>query len=123
MMKTIALAIALAAAATTQQDPKLNDITGTWVIEIESHQLGLEVEQKGTDVEGTLYAMGDRVPLTGTYIDRNLVLKGVPMDPSQPSEPGAGPITAKMLDNGTLEGELSGRHGRMKFTAERLKKP
>ncbi|HEX6164064.1 MAG TPA: hypothetical protein VFZ31_11905, partial [Vicinamibacterales bacterium] len=82
MLKAFTLAIALGASLAAQQDPKLNDITGTWVIEIESHQLGLEVEQKDTTVEGTLYAMGDRIPLTGTYIDRNLVLKGVPMDPS-----------------------------------------
>jgi hypothetical protein len=123
MLKTLALVVALAASIAAQQDSKPTDVTGTWVIEVESHQLGLELEQKGTAVEGTLYAMGDRLPLTGTYIDRQLVLKGVPMDDSQPPAAGAMPITAKMLDNGTLEGELSARHGRMKFTAERLKKP
>ena len=123
MLKTLTLVVALAASIAARQDSKLTDITGTWVIEVESHQLGLEVEQKGTTVEGTLYATGDRIPLAGTYVDRQLVLKGVPMDDSQQSAPGAMPITAKMLDNGTLEGELSARHGRMKFTAERLKKP
>ena len=123
MMKALTLIVALTASIAAQQDSKLKDITGTWVIEVESHQLGLEVVQKDTAVEGTLYAMGDRIPLAGTYIDRELILKGVPIDDSQPSAPGAMPITAKMLDNGTLEGELSARHGRMKFTAERLKTP
>ena len=48
MLKALTLVVALAASIAARQDSKLTDITGTWVIEVESHQLGLEVEQKGT---------------------------------------------------------------------------
>ena len=34
----------------------------------------------------------------------------------------SGPITATMLDDGTLEGELSTNHGRTKWTGERLQR-
>jgi hypothetical protein len=123
-MITFAAALVVAAAAAAQPETKLTDVTGTWVINIESHQIGLEIEQKGTTVEGTLHAMGQRIPLAGTFIDRKLELKGV-REEGQPSQGAAdaGPIVATMLDNGTLEGELSTNHGRMKFVGERLGKP
>ena len=39
-----------------------------------------------------------------------------------PRRPKAGPIEARMLDDGTLEGELSTNKGRTKWTGERLQK-
>jgi hypothetical protein len=61
--------------------------------------------------------------LVGTYIDRTLTLKGEKVEGAPADQSGtAGPITARMLDDGTLEGELTARHGRMKWTGERLAK-
>lgn len=103
----------------------MTDVTGTWAITIESHQLGLELDQKETRVEGVLHSMGQRILLVGTFADRRLILKGEPTEGQPPpaKDNGAGPITATMMDDGTLSGELSTNHGRHKFTAERLKKP
>ena len=75
-----------------------------------------------------MLAMGQRILLVGDFTDRALTLKGErPEDgaggPHGGGGPGAGPIVARMLDDGTLEGELSTQRGRTKWTGERLKKP
>jgi hypothetical protein len=124
--KTLCVAAGIVLTATfagAQPDPKLTDVTGTWVVNLESHQLGLELKQEGTKVEGTLHAMGNQIPLIGTFIDRKLELKGDPDDPLPHGGTGAGPIVATMLDDGTLAGELSTNRGRAKWTGERFKKP
>jgi hypothetical protein len=128
MWKSICLAIAIAAATPAveaqQQATALTDVTGTWVMNLESHQLGLELEQKGSKVEGVLHAMGTRILLVGTFADRKLELKGERTEDQLPhTGAGAGPIVATMLDDGTLEGELSTNRGRTKWTGERLQKP
>lgn len=130
MWKTL-LAISAAGMFTIAVDAQeraanpMTDVTGTWAITIESHQLGLELDQKETKVEGVLHAMGQRILLVGTFADRQLILKGEPIEGQPPpaNDNGAGPITATMMDDGILSGELSTNHGRHKFTAERLKKP
>lgn len=106
--------------------PSLTDVTGVWTMQVESHQMGLELEQKGTKVEGVMLAMGQRILLVGTYVDRTLTLKGERPEAGSGSEPppdsGAGPIVATMKDDGTLDGELSTQRGRAKWTGERLQK-
>ena len=52
------------------------DLTGVWVMTVEGHQLGLELEQKEQKVEGVMLAMGRRVLLVGDFVDRVLTLKG-----------------------------------------------
>ena len=124
------IAVVLAATGLTAQDKKpagsLTDVTGVWVMNVASHQIGLELEQKGTVVEGVMLAMGQRILLIGDYVDRTLTLKGEKPEDGAPAPhgggPGSGPITAKMLDDGTLEGELSTNQGRTKWTGERLQK-
>lgn len=122
---TIAAVCGFAITTGAQERPanSITDVTGTWVISIESHQLGLELEQKESKIEGVLHAMGQRILLAGTYEDRKLILKGERSEDETQPPPGAGPISATMLDDGTMAGELSTNHGRMKFTAERLRKP
>lgn len=135
MVKTDAIVGALvtivAVAGVSAQDKKpagsLTDVTGVWVMQVASHQLGLELEQKGTVVEGVMLVMGQRVLLIGEYVDRTLILKGEKPEEGAPAPhaggPGAGPITAKMLDDGTLEGEMSiAKQGRTKWTGEHLQK-
>lgn len=131
LVRTLALVFALAVsvAATARQDKapagSLTDVTGVWVMMLEGHQIGLELEQKGEKVEGIMHPMGMRLLLIGTYVDRKLTLKGERPEDQLPHGHGseAGPITATMLDDGTLEGELSTNKGRRKWTGERFKKP
>jgi len=130
MVRSIVFAVALAvsAAATSAQDKspgsRLTDVTGVWVMLVAGHQIGLELEQKDTKVEGIMHAMGQRILLVGEYADRKLTLKGErPEDQLVHGDTEAGPITAAMLDDGTLEGELSTNKGRTKWTGERFKKP
>lgn len=114
-------------AASAAQDGKprgsLSDVTGVWIMLVAGHQIGLELEQKGTVIEGVMLAMGQRIQLIGDYVDRKLTLKGeAPADgsPSPHGEPGAHPITAIMLDDGTFAGELTTNQGPTKWTGERL---
>lgn len=113
------------AQATRAPAGSLTDLTGVWTMLVQGHQIGLELEQKGGTVEGVMLAMGRRVLLVGSYVDRVLTLKGErPEDGAgfshgdQPAQ--AGPITATMKEDGTLEGELSTSRGRTAWTGERL---
>ena len=119
----VLLAGAVGAGAQQPESGSLTDVTGTWVMMIEGHQIALELEQKEAKVEGIMHAMGQRILLIGDYTDRTLTLKGErPEDTIAHNGNDAGPIVAKMLDNGTLEGELSTSRGRTKWTGERFKK-
>ena len=126
-----AFAVALAPVTVRAQEPaagSLVDVTGEWVLELEGHQMPLELDQKGEAIEGVLTAMGRRILLVGTYKDRALLLKGErPEDGAgfgHGSEATAesGPITATMNDDGTLDGELSTNRGRAKWVGKRFKK-
>lgn len=120
-----ALLAAQSAPAHEKQSGSLTDVTGVWVMMLEGHQIALELEQKGENVEGVMHPMGQRLLLVGTYADRKLTLKGERPEDQLPHGQGtdAGPITATMLDDGTLEGELPTNKGRRKWTGERFKKP
>jgi hypothetical protein len=127
MLKTACVLILVihAGVAGAQQHPEtgsLTDVTGTWVMLLAGHQIALELDQKGTTVEGVLHSMGQRILLVGTYEDRTLTLKGERPEDGFPHGGDAGPIVAKMLDDGTLEGEVSTNKGRHKWTGERFKK-
>jgi hypothetical protein len=117
----------LSTAATQQDKPagSLTDVTGVWIMLIEGHQVGLELEQKDTAVKGVMLIMGQRQLLEGTYEERALTLKAEKGEDGSGGPHGsrhAGPIEARMLDDGTLEGELSTNRGRTKWTGERLRK-
>jgi hypothetical protein len=129
MLKTLACAAALVIvsggwAHAQQAEPagSLTDVTGTWVMLVAGHQIALELEQKEARVEGVLHSMGTRVLLVGEFKDRTLTLRGERPEDGAGHDGKAGPIVATMLDNGTLEGELSTNHGRTKWTGERFKK-
>ena len=127
MWLSLALAVVLSVQSSPAQEAQsksLTDVTGVWVMLVAGHQIGLELEQKDTKVEGIMHAMGQRILLVGEYVDRKLTLKGErPEDQLVHGDTEAGPITATMLDDGTLEGELSTNKGRTKWTGERFKKP
>lgn len=123
----LACAAAASTVAIAQNTPvaSLTDVTGVWIMLIEGHQVGLELEQRDTTVKGVLLVMGQRQLLEGTYIERTLTLTREETEDA-PSHPHggapAGPITARMLDDGTLEGELSTNRGPTKWTGERLQR-
>jgi len=118
----VLLTAALASAQQAEQAGSLTDVTGTWVMLLAGHQIALELDQKDARVEGVLHQMGQRVLLIGEYKDRTLTLKGERPEDGAGHDGKGGPIVATMLDNGTLEGELSTNHGRHKWTGERFKK-
>ncbi|MGE0863068.1 MAG: hypothetical protein AB7P34_04130 [Vicinamibacterales bacterium] len=129
MVKTILCSLAVlvfattATAQTTKPGGSLTDVTGVWIMLVAGHQIGLELEQKGTVVEGVMLAMGQRILLIGDYVERKLTLKGekpADGDPTNHGGPGAHPITATMLDDGTFAGELTTNQGPTKWTGERL---
>lgn len=115
----------LAFGAQSKPAGSLTDVSGVWIMLIEGHQVGLELEQKETAVKGVILIMGQRQLLEGTYTERTLTLKGEKSEDSPPPKHGGaagGPITARMLDDGTLEGELTTNRGPTKWTGERLQK-
>jgi hypothetical protein len=131
MNKKLLLAAAVTALSTVlaaaQAKPagSLTDVSGVWIMLVEGHQVGLELEQKDTAIKGVMLVMGQRQLLEGTYADRTLTLKAEKSEDGSAGphgSPNAGPIVAKMLDDGTLEGELSTNRGRTKWTGERLAK-
>ena len=126
----VGLVILLAAAAGAQPVPvekqdEPRSLTGTWVILLEGHQVGLEVEDKSGTLEATLYIMGQRVLLDGEAKDDTFTLTS----DAQVGTRDSGGSTVKMKLAGThkaddtLEGTMDLPHGPMKWTAERLKKP
>lgn len=131
LLRALSMVLALAlptAAQTPAPAGSLTDVTGVWTMLVGGHQIGLELTQAGTKVEGVMLAMGRRVLLVGTYEERRLTLKGErPEDGDGLSHDGQdakdkpGPIVATMKDDGTLEGELSTNQGRTQWTGERLK--
>jgi hypothetical protein len=123
----LALCLSFAPAAWAQGKPagSLSDVSGVWIMLVEGHQIGLELEQKETVVKGVMLVMGSRQLLEGSYVDRTLTLKAERSEDGSAGphgSPNAGPIVATMLDDGTLEGELSTNRGRTKWTGERLPK-
>jgi hypothetical protein len=117
--------LALALGAQSKPAGSLTDLSGVWIMLIEGHQVGLELEQKDTVVQGVMLMMGQRQLLEGTFVERTLTLKAEKSEDTPPARHGggaAGPITARMLGDGTLEGELTTNRGRTKWTGERLPK-
>ncbi len=126
LLSGILLALgSVVAAAQAKPAGSLTDVTGVWIMLVEGHQIGLELEQKDTKVLGVMLVMGQRQLLEGTYENRTLTLKAEKAPDGSAGPHGdakAGPIEARMLDDGTLEGELSTNKGRTKWTGERLQK-
>ena len=111
--------------AAAEQQEEARSLTGTWVMLLEGHQVGLEVEDKSGTLEGTLYIMGQRVPVDGSVKEGAFILTS----DAQVGDTQSHGATVKMKITGqhkpddTLEGEIELPRGPMKWTAERLKKP
>ena len=136
---TLALAISAAAVSASAQDKKITtaDFAGTWNIEVMSHQIALVVEPvDATKVTATMMMMGRDTLLKGELTDRTLTLTGVKSEASTNAEhaPAGGPqhvgntppanakpITVKLLEDGTIEGEMMTTGGPVKWVGEKLR--
>jgi hypothetical protein len=142
MLKSFSLALLFTAVAVaaSAQDKKITtaDFAGTWNIEVMSHQLALVIEPaEGNKVTGTMMAMGRDTLLKGELTDRTLTLVGVKTENNgtAPQHAPAGgaqhagntppahahPIIVKLLEDGTIEGEMTTNMGQVKWTGEKLR--
>jgi hypothetical protein len=125
LVTTAAVASAAPAQAPAEPQAPPRTLTGTWVILLEGHQVGLEVEDTAGTLEATLHIMGQRVLLDGDVKDGRFTLTSDAQVGTQHS----GGATVKMKLTGThkpddtLEGTIDLPHGPMNWTAERLRKP
>lgn len=103
------------------------NITGTWNMGLQGDHViptALMLKQDGTKVTGTIMLptsrIGERkeVALEGTFADGALALSGTV---EGGAEPVAIDIAGKLNDDGSMEGTMQATHGRMTWTAERLK--
>ena len=125
----VAALLTLTASLAAAQDKKpvtVADFAGTWNVEVMSHQIALVIEpQEGNKVTATMMMMGTDVPLKGELVDDTLTLTGVKPEAGAvgahvPQGPGAKPITVKLLEDGTVAGEMMTSNGPVKWTGEKL---
>lgn len=116
------LILTMAWPVMAQQAPVLN---GTWIMLLEGHQVGLELEDKSGTLEATLHIMGQRVLLDGTVQDGSFSLTSDDQvgDTQSHGATVKMKITGRYQPDDTLAGEIDLPRGPMKWTAERLKKP
>jgi hypothetical protein len=123
MMKLAAVVLSIAALAVAPA----TTVTGTWNMGLQGDHVipvALVLKQDGKTVTGTIalptQRTGDRVEvaLSGEFVDNALKLSG---KVEHAVEPTTISIAATLNDDGALEGTFGGPHGKMPFTAERLK--
>jgi len=132
LVRTLTLFVALAASAAAAQEKTVTvaDFTGTWNIELMSHQIALVIEPKeANNVTATMMIMGRDVLLKGELVDKTIKLVGVPGDHlsegghvvAKPAGQGGQAITVTMQDDGTIAGEMMTNQGPAKWTGEKLR--
>ena len=92
-------------------------VTGTWVLDVVGHQVGLGLEQDGKKLTGTLVIMGQTILVDGEVADGAFTLA------SPPDETRKVKLSGRLKDDGTMEGDLEAGHGTHHWKAERLKPP
>jgi hypothetical protein len=104
-----------------------HNISGTWNMGLQGGHVipvALVLEQDGKKLTGTIALptqnAGQRVEvsLTGEMTDGAFTLSGTVEGAKEPTTID---ITGKLTDEGSLEGTMTSPHGRMSYTAERLK--
>jgi len=123
----IVLALSAASPAQDARRGETPNVTGTWNMGLQGGHVipvALTLEQQGTAVTGTILLptqrAGDRieVALKGELVGLALTLSGT-VDAA--AEPARVEIAGTLNDDGTMEGTLNGPHGKVPWTAERLK--
>jgi hypothetical protein len=113
-MRQIVTLIVLFGALVAAQN---NNIAGTWVLEMQGHQVGLGIEQDGATLTGTLVIMGQKILVEGEYADRSFTFVSAPDEPTKIK------LSGRLKDDGTMEGDVDTRHGILHWKGERLKPP
>src|SRR6185503_210398 len=120
------LALAAPSPAQEKKGSEAPNITGTWNMGLQGGHVvpvALTLEQKGTAVTGVILLptqRGDRleVQLKGELVDLALTLSG---RIEGAAEPATIEIAGTLNEDGSMEGSLNGSHGKVSWTAERLK--
>jgi len=129
----MAAILATASVVSAQEDKKQN-LTGSWKFSMHGDHVipgGMTLEQEGTRVKGTFMFMNNDIPVQGAFAggvvslsaNARLQLRG-PGGEDHGAQAGDGKklkIEGKMTDDGTLEGEMEGPRGPIRWTAERFK--
>ncbi len=107
--------------------PETPNITGTWNMGLQGDHViptALVLKQDGKRLTGTIHLPtsrnGDRVeiPLTGDIADGAFTIAG---DVPGAAQPTTIELAGKVNDDGSLEGTVTTPHGKLPWTAERLK--
>ena len=137
LILVVLLAFAGVSASAQDKAVTVADFTGTWNIEVMSHQVALVIEPlEGNKVSGTMMMMGRDVPLKGELAGRSITFVGVKeVDAHVEAAHGGGtsqagnqhgaanakPIVVTLLEDGTLSGEMMTSGGPVKWVGEKLK--
>jgi hypothetical protein len=124
MLKTLIATLALCAAtagshchgALAAQAAK-DTLAGTWVLDVQGHQVGLGLEQDGKKLTGTLVIMGQSVLVEGELADGYFTLANAPDETRKIK------LSGKLKEDGTMEGDVEAGHGTHRWKGERLKPP
>jgi hypothetical protein len=97
---------------------RIATVAGKWTMTVKGARGGtpmaLTLEQTGKKVTGTFNPHGEDFPVSGELFEGTLTLATPRSADSRIS------FTAKLKENGTLEGYLSSQMGDMTWTAERI---
>jgi polyisoprenoid-binding protein YceI len=117
-LTTLACALSLGVAAATAPD-----LSGTWTMTVKGQgahgdmTASLVLKQEAQAVTGTMTAHGGEHAVSGEFVDGSLTLTVG----SESQDHHRTTLTAKLKDDGTLAGYLSGPQGDMQWTAVRAK--
>jgi hypothetical protein len=132
MTKKLATCLAVvlfASAVSAQHDTKTaaSNISGTWNMGLQGDHViptALVLKHDGRKLTGTIQMPGRRigerteVVLDGEFIDNAITLSGTMAGAAEPTTL---EIAGKLNDDGSMEGTLKSPHGKIPWTAERLK--
>jgi hypothetical protein len=118
-----AMAVMLVLASATAYDTNpASDVSGTWSMSVKGQgahgdtSAELVLTQDGRKVTGKLSAHGNSHGVEGEFVDKALKLATTTGDSDHQLS-----LTAKLQDDGTLAGYLSGPMGDLRWTASRAK--
>ena len=119
-MKTLVVMAMTALALTAGARAAAPTVTGTWAVAVEgphgASTMSLVLTQDAKKVTGTFVSgHGPDLALAGEFTDGTLKLESADGGDSKVI------FNAKLKDDGTLAGYVSGPMGDMKWTAERVK--
>jgi hypothetical protein len=121
---TLILSIPHCPHAVFAQSASTNErsVSGSWKVSLHGQHIipvGMELQQDGRKITGTLMLWNGDVPLDGELVDGTMKVSGR-LEPTDGTPAGDRVVTATLLPDGTFEGTFGGDHGTIKLTAERF---